>query len=179
MSTLEGRKGLTWTTGPLVVMFWLHQGVRAERTSLTAWYVKTMRYKPLQGSFSQAPHRNTPLGSSQHTNVFSPCFPLVLREICIPTAAARSSLEEESGCEIHEDGVGSGLSKDECSQGDHEHPVADLGPPAVYTGGQGMFRGDLHTNICSRSGERGSAFQLPDCSCFLDLRELGLNQAEP
>lgn len=160
-------------------MLWLHQGVRAERTSLTAWCVKTTRYKPPQGSFSQAPDYNTPLGPSQHANVFSLRFPLVLGETCIPTAAARSSLEEESGCEVHEDGVGSGLSKDEGSEGDHEHPVADLGPPAVDTGGQGMFRGDLHANIRRGRGERGSAFWLPDCPGFLDLRELGLNQAEP
>lgn len=74
-------------------MLWLHQGVRAERRSLTAWCVKT-RYKPPRGSFSQAPDYNAPLGSSQHTNMFSPHFPLVLGEIRIPTAAAQSSLKE-------------------------------------------------------------------------------------
>lgn len=105
---------------------------------------------------------------------------MVLEENCIPSAAAvQSSLEEESGCEIHEDSVGSGLSKDEGSEGDHEHPIADLGPPAADAGGQGTFRGDLHPNIHRGSRERGSMFQLPDCPGFLDLRELGLNQAEP
>ena len=170
---------MTGTTGPLVVMLWLHQGVRAERRSLTAWCVKTTRYKPPQGSFSQAPDYNAPLGSSQHVNVFSPRFPLVLGEICDPSAAAVRSSLAESGCEIHEDGVGSSLSEDEGSEGDHEHPVADLGPPAADAGGQGAFRGDLHPNIHRGSGERGSTFRLPDCPGFLDLRELGLNQAEP
>lgn len=85
--------------------------------------------------------------------MFSPHFPLVLGEICIPTAAAQSSLEEESGCEIHEDGVGSGLSKDEGSKGDHEHPVADLGPPAADAGGQGTFREELRPHIHRGRGE--------------------------
>lgn len=57
-------------TGPFVVLLWLHQGARAER-SLTAWCPKTMRYKPPQGLFSQAPSHNGSLGSSQHTNIFS------------------------------------------------------------------------------------------------------------
>lgn len=109
--------------------------------------------------------------------MFSSHFPLVLGEISIPSAAVQSSLEE-SGCKIREDGIGSSLSKDEGSKGDHEHPIADLGPPAVDAG-QGVFRGVLHPNILRGMGERGGTFQLPDCPGFLDLRELGLNQAEP
>lgn len=66
----------------------------------------------------------------------------------------QSSLEE-SGCKIHKDGIGSGLSEDEGSKGDHEHPIADLGPPAVDAGGQGIFRGVLHPNIHRGIGERG------------------------
>lgn len=93
-----------------------------------------MRYKPPQGLFSQAPRHNGPLASSQHAKVFSSHFPLVLGEISIPSAAAVQSSLEESGCEIHKDGVGSGLSKDESSKGDHEHPIADLGPPADCPG---------------------------------------------
>lgn len=83
MSTPGGRKSLPWMTGPLVVLLWLHQGARAER-SLTAWFLKTMRYKLPQGLFSQAPSHNGSLGSSQHTNMFSSHFPLVLGEISIP-----------------------------------------------------------------------------------------------
>lgn len=154
MSTPRGRRSLPWTTGPFVVLLWLHQGARAER-SLTAWCPKTMRYKPPQGLFSQAPSHNGSLGSSQHTDIFSSHFPLVLGEISIPSAAAVQSSLEESGCKIHKDGIGSGLSEDEGSKGDHEHPIADLGPPAVDAGGQGIFRGVLHPNIHRGIGERG------------------------
>lgn len=111
--------------------------------------------------------------------MFSSHFPLVLGEISIPSAAAVQSSLEESGCKIHKDGIGSGLSKDEGSKGDHKDPIADLGPPAVDAGGQGTFRRVLHPNIYRGRGERGGTFQLPDCLGFLDLRELGLNQAEP
>lgn len=160
-------------------MLWLHQGVRPERRSLTAWCVKMTRCKPPQGSVSQAPDYNVPLGYSQHDNLFSSNFPLVLGEICIPsTAAVWLNVEEESGCEIHEGSLGSGLSKDEGSKGDHEHPIAYLGPPAVDTG-QALFTRDLHPNIQEGIGESRSTFCLPDCPGFLDLRELGLNQAEP
>ncbi|KAM9510353.1 sodium-coupled neutral amino acid transporter 7-like [Guaruba guarouba] len=73
------------------------------------------------------------------------------REICILSAAAVWFSLEESGCEIHEDGTGSSMSK-----GDHEHPIAHLGPPAVDTGGQALFRGDLHPSIHRGIREKGS-----------------------
>lgn len=122
------------------MMLRLHQRVRTEEASLTAWCVKTARYESLQGSFSKAPDFNIPHGCSQYTKIFSPHSPSVLeQEICFPMAAAQPSPEKASGCEIHKDGIGSGLSEDEGSEGDHEHPIADLGPPAVDAQGQSAF----------------------------------------
>lgn len=39
-------------------------------------------------------------------------------------------LWNESGHQIHKDGIGSGLSKNEGSKSDHKRPVADQRPPA-------------------------------------------------
>lgn len=153
-------------------MLRLHQRVRAEAASLTAWCVQTVRYEALQGSFSKALDFSVPRGCSQCTQTFPPRSPLVLeQETCFPVAG---SPEEASGCEIHKDGIGGGLAEDEGSQGDHEHPVADLGPPAVDTRTESVVG---ETSSTKSAGGEGSA--LPERPGFLDLGEFGLNQAEP